>query len=174
MNILLGVTGSVAVYKSLALVRLLSKAQYSVKVVMSQGAQQFVTPLSFRSLGAEGVYENLWQADEGMAHIELSRWANFILVAPATANIIGKMTHGLADDLLSNCLLAARVPIAISPAMNVAMYQHPATQRNLQQLEQDRVEIWGPATGDQACGEHGSGRMLEAQTLFDNILALPL
>ena len=167
-HIILGITGGIAVYKSAELVRLLKKQGVRVSVVMTDGAKEFVTPLTFATLSGEPVYDSLWLnragADSNIAHINLSREADAMLIAPCTANVMAKIAHGVSDDLLSNLVLARErgaCPLAIAPAMNVQMWDNPATQRNLAQIMHDGIHIFGPAHGDQACGEIGSGRMLE-------------
>ena len=167
-HIILGITGGIAVYKSAELVRLLKKQGVRVSVVMTDGAKEFVTPLTFATLSGEPVYDSLWLnragADSNIAHINLSREADAMLIAPCTANVMAKIAHGMSDDLLSNLVLArdrGACPLAIAPAMNVQMWDNPATQRNLAQIMHDGIHIFGPAHGDQACGEIGSGRMLE-------------
>ena len=167
-HIILGITGGIAVYKSAELVRLLKKQGARVFVVMTEGAKEFVTPLTFTTLSGEPVYDSLWLnragADSNIAHINLSREADAMLIAPCTANVMAKIAHGMSDDLLSNLVLArdrGACPLAIAPAMNVQMWDNLATQRNLAQITQDGIHVFGPAHGDQACGEIGAGRMLE-------------
>ena len=167
-HIILGITGGIAVYKSAELVRLLKKQGARVSVVMTEGAKEFVTPLTFTTLSGEPVYDSLWLnragTDSNIAHINLSREADAMLIAPCTANVMAKIAHGMSDDLLSNLVLARErgaCPLAIAPAMNVQMWDNPATQRNLAQITQDGIHVFGPAHGDQACGEIGAGRMLE-------------
>ena len=167
-HIILGITGGIAVYKSAELVRLLKKQGARVSVVMTEGAKEFVTPLTFTTLSGEPVHDSLWLnragADSNIAHINLSREADAMLIAPCTANVMAKIAHGMSDDLLSNLVLARErgaCPLAIAPAMNVQMWDNPATQRNLAQITQDGIHVFGPAHGDQACGEIGAGRMLE-------------
>ena len=167
-HIILGITGGIAVYKSAELVRLLKKQGARVSVVMTEGAKEFVTPLTFTTLSGEPVYDSLWLnragADSNIAHINLSREADAMLIAPCTANVMAKIAHGMSDDLLSNLVLARErgaCPLAIAPAMNVQMWDNPATQRNLAQIIQDGIHVFGPVHGDQACGEIGAGRMLE-------------
>lgn len=167
-HIILGITGGIAVYKSAELVRLLKKQGARVSVVMTEGAKEFVTPLIFTTLSGEPVYDSLWLnragVDSNIAHINLSREADAMLIAPCTANVMAKIAHGMSDDLLSNLVLARErgaCPLAIAPAMNVQMWDNPATQRNLAQITQDGIHVFGPAHGDQACGEIGAGRMLE-------------
>ena len=167
-HIILGITGGIAVYKSAELVRLLKKQGARVFVVMTEGAKEFVTPLTFTTLSGEPVYDSLWLnragVDSNIAHINLSREADAMLIAPCTANVMAKIAHGMSDDLLSNLVLARErgaCPLAIAPAMNVQMWDNPATQRNLAQIIQDGIHVFGPAHGEQACGEIGAGRMLE-------------
>ena len=167
-HIILGITGGIAVYKSAELVRLLKKQGARVFVVMTEGAKEFVTPLTFTTLSGEPVYDSLWLnragVDSNITHINLSREADAMLIAPCTANVMAKIAHGVSDDLLSNLVLARErgaCPLAIAPAMNVQMWDNPATQRNLAQIMHDGIHVFGPAHGDQACGEIGAGRMLE-------------
>ena len=167
-HIILGITGGIAVYKSAELVRLLKKQGARVFVVMTEGAKEFVTPLTFTTLSGEPVYDSLWLnragVDSNITHINLSREADAMLIAPCTANVMAKIAHGVSDDLLSNLVLARErgaCPLAIAPAMNVQMWDNLATQRNLAQITQDGIHVFGPAHGDQACGEIGAGRMLE-------------
>ena len=167
-HIILGITGGIAVYKSAELVRLLKKQGARVSVVMTEGAKEFVTPLTFTTLSGEPVHDSLWLnragVDSNIAHINLSREADAMLIAPCTANVMAKIAHGMSDDLLSNLVLARErgaCPLAIAPAMTVQMWDNPATQRNLAQITQDGIHVFGPAHGDQACGEIGAGRMLE-------------
>ena len=167
-HIILGITGGIAVYKSAELVRLLKKQGARVSVVMTEGAKKFVTPLTFATLSGEPVYDSLWLnragEDSNITHINLSREADAMLIAPCTANVMAKIAHGVSDDLLSNLVLARErgaCPLAIAPAMNVQMWDNPATQRNLAQIIQDDIHVFGPAHGEQACGEIGAGRMLE-------------
>ena len=163
-KIILGVTGGIAAYKAAELCRLLVKAGAEVRVVMTAAAQQFVTPLTFQALSGQPVLTSLWDAasGDGMAHIHLSRNADLLLVAPASADFLAKLAQGRADDLLSTLCLARTCPLAVAPAMNREMWAAAATQRNLEQLHADDVNVLGPATGEQACGEIGLGRMLEA------------
>jgi len=163
-KIILGVTGGIAAYKAAELCRLLVKAGAEVRVVMTAAAQQFVTPLTFQALSGQPVLTSLWDAasGDGMEHIHLSRAADLLLVAPASADFLAKLVHGRADDLLSTLCLARACPLAVAPAMNREMWAAAATQRNLQQLHADGVSVLGPAAGEQACGETGLGRMLEA------------
>ena len=170
-RLLLGITGGVAAYKSAELARLLKQGGIDVQVVMTQSARQFVGPATFQALTGNPVHTDLWDpsVDNNMAHINLSRDVDAILIAPASANTIAKLVHGMADDLLTTLCLARDCPLAIAPAMNKQMWVNPATQRNLQILQSDGVTILGPASGEQACGEVGLGRMLEASELVDAV-----
>lgn len=172
-RLLLGVTGGVAAYKTAELARLLSQDEVNVQTVMTQAACRFVGPITFRSLTGNPVYTDLWDANaaQNMAHINLSRDADLIVVAPASADFIAKLAHGTADDLLTTLCLARDCPLMIAPAMNRQMWENPATQRNLFQLRQDGVAVLGPASGKQACGEVGMGRMLEAVELAETVQA---
>lgn len=171
-RIILGVTGGIAAYKAADLCRLLVRARAEVRVVMTAAAQQFVTPLTFQALSGQPVLTSLWDAasGDGMAHIHLSRDADLLLVAPASADFLAKLAHGGADDLLSTLCLARACRLAVAPAMNREMWDAAATRRNLAQLHTDGVHVLGPAAGEQACGETGPGRMLEPA---DILAALP-
>jgi phosphopantothenoylcysteine decarboxylase / phosphopantothenate---cysteine ligase len=171
-HILLGVCGGIAAYKICELIRRLKDHGALVRVVMTEGAQHFIGKATFAALSGEAVRTELWdaQAEAAMSHIELARWADLLLVAPATANTIGKLAQGLADDLLCTLALATRAPTVIAPAMNQQMLAHAAVQANLQTLRARGVAVWGPANGAQACGDVGAGRMLEASTLLDAIV----
>jgi phosphopantothenoylcysteine decarboxylase / phosphopantothenate---cysteine ligase len=162
-RILLGVTGGIAAYKSADLVRRLRERGAQVQVVMTEGAQKFVTPTTFQALSGRTVRTDLWDAahEAAMGHIELARWAELLLVAPASADFLARLAHGLADDLLSTLALATAAPIAVAPAMNQLMWGNAATQANVALLTQRGVRVLGPGVGDQACGETGPGRMLE-------------
>ncbi len=168
-----GVTGGIAAYKTCALVRQLRQAGAEVDVVMSHAATEFVTALTFQALSGRPVWVDVWEgrAADGMAHIELTRGAALMVVAPATADALARFAQGRAEDLLSTLALARACPMAVAPAMNQAMWQHPATQRNVAQLIADGVMVWGPASGAQACGETGPGRMLEPEEIFAAIEA---
>lgn len=170
-RIVLGVCGGIAAYKSAELVRLLTKQSCSVQVVMTPAATEFVAPLTYQALSGKPVHISQWpegQTDRGMPHIDISRACDILLIAPCTANSLSKYAQGLANNLLDNLVLARNCPLAIAPAMNVEMWNNAATQRNLQQLQQDGVHIFGPASGEQACGETGQGRMLEPwQIVFE-------
>lgn len=166
-HILLAVTGGIAAYKSAILVRRLREYGCDVRVVMTESAQQFITPLTFQALSGNPVHTTLLDADAeaGMGHIELARWADLLLVAPASCNTLAKFAHGLADDLLSTLYLANKAPVWVAPAMNQQMWAATATQRNLQQLQQDGVHIIMPTAGEQACGDVGVGRMSEPEEI---------
>lgn len=171
-KILLGVTGGIAAYKAAELCRLLVKAGADVQVVMTAAAQQFVAPLTFQALSGKPVLASLWEAarGDGMEHIHLSRDADLLLVAPASADFLARLVHGRADDLLSTLSLARTCKLAVAPAMNREMWAAAPTQRNLAQLRADGVNVLGPAAGEQACGETGLGRMLEPAEI---LAALP-
>ena len=167
-KIVLAVTGSIAAYKSCELLRLLIKRGAEVSVIMTEAAQRFVTTLSFQALGAKKVYTGDWgDSTTAIPHIEATKEASLLLVAPATANILAKAAQGLADDLLSAAILAARCPVAYAPAMNTFMWHNQATQRNVTQLTQDGAIFLGPDSGEQACGDIGSGRMLEPEDIIE-------
>ena len=170
-RLLLGVTGGIAAYKAAELTRLLVQEGIEVQVVMTEAACRFVGPATFQALSGNAVYTDLWDARiaNNMAHIDLSREADLVLVAPASADFIAKLVHGRADDLLSTLCLARECPLLVAPAMNRQMWENPATQRNISQLVQDGVTILGPESGEQACGETGMGRMLEPETLLEDI-----
>jgi phosphopantothenoylcysteine decarboxylase/phosphopantothenate--cysteine ligase len=175
-KLVVGLTGGIACYKVCELVRRLQDEGATVTVVMTAAAQQFVTATTLQALSGRPVYTDAWgaagaQVANAMPHIDLSRQADAIVVAPATAHFIAKTAHGLADDLLSTLVVARTCPLLVAPAMNVEMWSHPATQRNVQQLRADGVALLGPASGDQACGEVGAGRMLEPHELLEEIVA---
>jgi len=163
IRILLGVTGGIAAYKSADLVRRLREAGAEVQVAMTPAASAFVAPLTFQAVSGRSVRTELLDphAEAGMGHIELARWAHLILIAPATADFLARLAHGMANDLLSTLCLAADQPVAVAPAMNRLMWQNAATQDNCRLLARRGVHIWGPGAGEQACGEIGAGRMLE-------------
>jgi len=164
-RILLGISGGIAAYKSAELVRQLRAAGASVRVVMTRAATGFVTAKTFQSLSGEPVWSD-WSDDRsGMDHIELARWADLILIAPASADTLARLAHGRADDLLSAVCLASTVPVCVAPAMNQAMWVNAATRHNIAVLRERKVQVWGPAEGAQACGETGPGRMLEPDAL---------
>ncbi|MDH5516496.1 MAG: bifunctional phosphopantothenoylcysteine decarboxylase/phosphopantothenate--cysteine ligase CoaBC [Gammaproteobacteria bacterium] len=173
-NILLGVTGGIAAYKSLTLVRRLKEQGANVQVVMTEAAQEFIRPLSFQALSGNTVHLSLLDpaAEAAMGHIELARWADLIVIAPATANSMARLANGEANDLLSTLCLASKAPLAIAPAMNQAMWANTATQENLQILQQRQVVILGPVAGEQACGDVGDGRMMEADEIVEKIQQL--
>ncbi|MEN6586574.1 MAG: bifunctional phosphopantothenoylcysteine decarboxylase/phosphopantothenate--cysteine ligase CoaBC [Sulfuricella sp.] len=172
-RLLLGVTGGVAAYKAAELVRLLVQHNAEVQVVMTQAACQFITPVTMQALSGRPVFTDLWdnRIDNGMAHIDFTRDVDAVLVAPASADFISKLAHGTADDLLSTLCLARMCPLLVAPAMNKQMWENPATQRNVKQIREDGINILGPDSGAQACGETGMGRMLEAQDLLAGIEA---
>lgn len=167
-HLLLGITGGIAAYKTAELVRLLIKTGISVQVVMTKAACEFITPVTMQALSGRPVFTDMWNSavGNGMPHIELSRSANAILIAPASADFLAKLVHGRADDLLSTLCLARDCGLLVAPAMNKQMWESAATQRNIKQLELDGVTILGPGAGEQACGEIGLGRMLEAEQLL--------
>jgi phosphopantothenoylcysteine decarboxylase/phosphopantothenate--cysteine ligase len=162
-RILLGVTGGIAAYKSPDLVRRLRERGAEVQVVMTAGAREFITPTTFQAVSGRTVRSELWDAaaEAAMGHIELARWADAVLIAPASADFLARLATGQADDLLATLCLATRAPIAIAPAMNHLMWSNAATRANTATLIQRGVQLFGPAEGDQACGESGEGRMLE-------------
>ncbi|PVZ88139.1 bifunctional phosphopantothenoylcysteine decarboxylase/phosphopantothenate--cysteine ligase CoaBC [Serratia sp. S1B] len=170
-NILLAVTGGIAAYKSAILVRRLKDYGFNVRVVMTHGAQAFITPLTFQALSGNVVHTELLnpEAEAGMGHIELARWADLLLVAPASCDTLAKFAHGLADDLLSTLYLATKAPVWVAPAMNQKMWAAKATQRNLQMLVEDGVHVIMPAAGSQACGDVGLGRMPEPEFLAEQV-----
>lgn len=172
-RIVLGVTGGVAAYKAAELTRLLVKAGAAVDVVLTEAGSRFVGAATFQALSGHPVFTSLWDERfaNGMAHIDLTRDADAVLVAPATADFMAKLAHGCADDLLSTLCLARDCPLLVAPAMNRQMWENPATARNVAQLTADGVAILGPAAGEQACGETGAGRMLEATELLDALIA---
>ncbi len=172
-RVVLGVTGGVAAYKAAELVRLLAKAGADVDVVLTAAGAQFVGATTFQALSGRRVWQELWdeRMANGMAHIDLTRGAAAMLIAPATADFLAKLAHGHADDLLSTLCLARDCSLLVAPAMNRQMWESPATQRNVSQLRADGVGVLGPANGEQACGEVGDGRMLEAAELFDDLHA---
>ena len=168
-RVLLIVGGGIAAYKSLELVRLLKKAGHQVTPVLTSGGEHFVTAMSLGTLAESPVHTSLWELKDEVeiGHIQLSRSADFLLVCPATADLIAKMAAGLADDLATTLLLATDKPVVVAPAMNVRMWQHPATRRNLAQLQADGVQVIEPAEGEMACGEFGPGRLPEPQDIMD-------
>ena len=179
-HIVLGLSGGIACYKAAELCRALIKAGATVQVVMTEAAEQFITPVTMQALSGRPVFTSQWDSrasggqDNNMAHINLSREADAILIAPCSADFMAKLLHGRADDLLSLMCLARpinTVPLLVSPAMNREMYAHPATQRNLAQLQSDGATVLGVGSGFQACGETGDGRMLEPDELLEDIIA---
>jgi phosphopantothenoylcysteine decarboxylase/phosphopantothenate--cysteine ligase len=173
-RVLLGVSGGIAAYKSPDLVRRLRERGHDVRVVMTRGAANFITPLSLQAVSGQPVHTTLLdeQAEAAMGHIELARWADVVLVAPATADVIARLAHGLADDLLTTLCLATDAPIVLAPAMNGRMWAAAATRANVETLESRGVRMLGPGSGDQACGEVGEGRMLEPAELAAHLDAL--
>jgi phosphopantothenoylcysteine decarboxylase/phosphopantothenate--cysteine ligase len=172
-RVLLGVAAGIAAYKAAELVRRLRDAGAEVRVVLTEGAARFVTPLTFQALSGNPVRSSLWDeaAEAAMGHIELARWADRVVVAPATADLIARLAHGHADDLLTTLCLATSAPVAIAPAMNQQMWAHGATQANIALLRERGVNVLGPASGSQACGEFGAGRLLEAETIVAALAA---
>ncbi|MBK9245314.1 MAG: bifunctional phosphopantothenoylcysteine decarboxylase/phosphopantothenate--cysteine ligase CoaBC [Burkholderiales bacterium] len=179
-RLVIGMTGGIAAYKVCELVRRVQDEGATVRVVMSRAAQEFVTPTTMQALSGQPVATDQWGAEgarvaNAMPHIDLTRDADALLIAPCTANFIAKLAHGLADDLLSTLALARRLappcPLLVAPAMNVEMWNNPATQRNLATIRGDGVELLGPASGNQACGETGAGRMLEPHELLEDLIA---
>jgi phosphopantothenoylcysteine decarboxylase/phosphopantothenate--cysteine ligase len=173
-NILIGVTGGIAAYKSAEIVRGLKKAGSSIRVVMTQSAKEFITPLTLQALSGNPVSTDLLdaEAEAAMGHIELARWADAILIAPATANTLAKLSSGRADDLLSSITLAFEGPIGLAPAMNQAMWKDQRTQSNIQNLEHKNFSLYGPGSGEQACGDVGLGRMLEPPEIIELFASL--
>ena len=172
-RVVLGVTGGIAAYKAAELVRLLVKDGVTVDVVLTEGGARFVTATTFQALSGRPVLSDLWHsgADDAMGHIAISRGADAIVVAPATADFLAKLAHGAADDLLSTLCLARECPLLVAPAMNRQMWSNPATQRNVARLREDGVAILGPDTGEMACRENGEGRMLEAAAIHAALIA---
>jgi phosphopantothenoylcysteine decarboxylase/phosphopantothenate--cysteine ligase len=175
-NIILGITGGIAAYKTPDLVRKLVAKGANVRVVMTESAKEFVSPLALQAVSGNSISDNLLDkdAEAAMGHIELARWADKLLIAPTTANFMAKLTYGLADDLLSTLCLATPAPIYLAPAMNQQMWFADATQANLKILEQRKIQFLGPAQGEQACGDVGPGRMLEPQEIADLLAQQPL
>src|SRR6201981_2414653 len=173
-HILLGVTGGIAAYKSADLVRRLRERGAEVQVVMTAGAREFMTATTFQALSGRPVRSDLWDAaaEGAMGHIELARWADAVLIAPASADFLARLAAGLANDLLTTLCLATEAPIAVAPAMNHLMWGNAATSANVTTLQQRGVQILGPGEGDQACGEIGPGRMLEPLDLAERAAAL--
>ena len=167
-HIILAVSGGIAAYKSAELVRLLIKSGAQVQVVMTSGATEFITPLTLQALSGKPVHQHLLnpEAEAGMGHIQLARWADVLIIAPASANVMARLAQGQADDLLTTLCLATTAPVLLAPAMNQAMWHDQATQNNLQTLLARGIQVHGPAEGEQACGDMGAGRMLEPATLL--------
>jgi phosphopantothenoylcysteine decarboxylase/phosphopantothenate--cysteine ligase len=172
-KVLLIVGGGIAAYKSLELVRLLKKAGHEVAPVLTKGGEHFVTAMSLGTLAESQVHSSLWELKDEVeiGHIQLSRAADFVLVCPATADLLAKMAAGIADDLATTLLLATDKPVVVAPAMNVRMWLHPATARNVQQLVDDGVKIIEPAEGEMACGEFGPGRLPEPEAILEWLAA---
>ena len=172
-RIVLGITGGIAAYKAAELLRLLGKQGADVQVAMTGAATHFVTPTTFQALSGKPVFTDQWDArmPNAMAHIDLSRQADCIVVAPASADFLARAAHGLADDLLTTMVLARDCPLLAAPAMNRQMWESPATRRNMAQLAADGVHLLGPASGEQACGEVGAGRMLEPEEILEEVIA---
>ncbi len=170
-KILLGIGGGIAAYKSADLVRRLKERGADVRVVMSQSAQEFITPLTLQALSGHPVASDLLDpaAEAAMGHIELARWADLVLIAPATANLLARINAGMADELITTTCLATEAPVVLCPAMNQQMYRNPATQANLASLQNRGLTIWGPASGSQACGEVGPGRMEEPLVIAERV-----
>lgn len=173
-NILLGVTGSIAAYKSADLVRRLREQGAVVRVVMTENAKRFITPLTMQAVSGNPIHEDLFdvRAEAAMGHIELARWADAIIVAPATADFVARLATGQADDLLTTLCLATEAPIALAPAMNQRMWKHTLTQTNLQALQQKAIQIFEPGEGSQACGDIGPGRMMEVLDIVKKVAGL--
>jgi phosphopantothenoylcysteine decarboxylase/phosphopantothenate--cysteine ligase len=172
-RILLGISGGIAAYKAAELTRLLVRDGADVRIVLTEAGSRFVTPVTLQALSGQTAWTDLWdpRVADNMGHIELSRDRDLIMVAPASADFLAKLAHGLADDLLSTLCLARRCPLVVAPAMNVEMWENAATQRNVDLLQADGVRVAGPAAGDQACGETGMGRMLEPAELLAEVAA---
>jgi phosphopantothenoylcysteine decarboxylase/phosphopantothenate--cysteine ligase len=170
-RILLIIGGGIAAYKAIELVRLLRKAGYVVRCVITRAGEQFVTPLTLAALSENKVYTSLFDLKDEveMGHIQLSREADLVVVAPATADLLAKMAAGIADDLATTLLLATDKPVVVAPAMNVRMWLHPATVRNLKQLIDDGIQVIEPAEGEMACGEYGPGRLPEPEEIMDQL-----
>ncbi len=173
-NILLGISGGIAAYKCADLVRRLKERGFEVRVVMTPSAKEFITPMTLQAVSGNPVHQDLFdlQMEAAMGHIELARWADYLLVAPATANTIAKLTRGEGDNLLTTVALATQAPLLIAPAMNQQMWASPATQSNIQALKDRGCILWGPASGEQACGDIGAGRMLEPLDIAEKVLSL--
>jgi phosphopantothenoylcysteine decarboxylase/phosphopantothenate--cysteine ligase len=170
-NFIIGVTGSIAAYKSAELVRELSRAGASVRVIMTAGAQEFITPLTMQAVSGHPVHTELLdtEAEAGMGHIELARWADAIIIAPASADSLARLCDGRADDLLTSCVLASPAPLFVAPAMNQGMWANEATQANVSTLQDRGIKFLGPDSGSQACGDIGTGRLMEPTDMVLNI-----
>lgn len=170
-HILLGVSGGIAAYKTPELVRRLREAGAEVRVVMTRGAREFITPMTLQAVSGHAVRTDLWDsgAEAAMGHIELARWADDVLVAPASADVLARLAHGLADDLLATLVLATEARLWLAPAMNRVMWSHPAVRANCALLAERGAHIIGPGEGEQACGEHGEGRMSEAAEIVTDL-----
>jgi len=170
-RVLLIVGGGIAAYKALELIRLLKKAGHEITPVLTRGGEHFVTAMSLGTLAESPVHTSLWDLKDEVeiGHIQLSRSADLVLVCPATADLLAKMAAGIADDLATTLLLATDKPVAVAPAMNVRMWQHPATKRNVDQLKADGVLVIEPAEGEMACGEYGPGRLPEPQQIVESL-----
>ena len=173
LRVILGVSGGIAAYKAAELTRRLREAGADVRVVLTENAARFVTALTFQALSGQPVRTGLWDeaAEAAMGHIELARWAQRIVIAPASADLIARLAHGMADDLLTTLCLASTAAVALAPAMNQQMWAHPATQANLALLRARGVDVLGPASGSQACGDFGAGRLLEADAIVAELAA---
>jgi phosphopantothenoylcysteine decarboxylase/phosphopantothenate--cysteine ligase len=174
VNILLGVSGGIAAYKTADLTRRLKERGADVRIVMTDAAKEFITPLTLQAVSGHPVHHSLLdpEAEAGMGHIELARWADIILIAPATADCIARLAHGMANDLLSTVCLASKAQLALAPAMNQTMWSNSITQENCNTLKRHGVQLFGPGIGEQACGDVGAGRMLEPLELVDLTLKL--
>ncbi|CAM3100916.1 bifunctional phosphopantothenoylcysteine decarboxylase/phosphopantothenate--cysteine ligase CoaBC [Vibrio rarus] len=172
-KIVLGISGGIAAYKCAELTRRLSERGAQVKIIMTKAAQEFITPLTMQAVSGHPVSDSLFDpaAEASMGHIEIAKWADLVLLAPATADLIARMSAGMGNDLLSTFVLATDAPVAVSPAMNQQMYSNIATQENLATLQRRGMFIWGPASGEQACGDIGAGRMLEPMQLVELCIA---
>ena len=170
-RVLLIVGGGIAAYKSLELVRLLRKGDHEVTPVLTKGGEHFVTAMSLGTLAEAQVHTSLWELKDEVeiGHIQLSRAADFVLVCPATADLLAKMAAGIADDLATTLLLATDKPVVVAPAMNVRMWRHAATRRNVEQLSKDGIRVIDPVEGEMACGEFGPGRLPEPQDILDRL-----
>ncbi|ABS77019.1 bifunctional phosphopantothenoylcysteine decarboxylase/phosphopantothenate--cysteine ligase CoaBC [Coxiella burnetii] len=170
-KLLIGITGAIAAYKSVELVRRLREKGALVRVVMTSAAQAFITPLTFQAVSGHPVAVDLFSSDSsmGMEHIDLARWADFVLIAPASADFIARLAHGRADDLLTTICLATQAPIAVAPSMNQQMWRNKITQTNVDRLRDYGIHLFGPATGEQACGDYGPGRLLEPEELINQL-----